>query len=689
MNLLFEIGLEDLPSSFVLLASEQLQTLAVKEFNAARLWQNETKIHVWGTPRRLALFLDNVRSEQEALTSKIKGPNYKAAYDNEGNPTKALLGFCRSRGISPAEVQKEDEYVYAYIEEKSLSLLEAAAEILPRLLVGLSFPRTMRWGSSDFRYARPLRWLLAITDVGIIPMEINGVVSGSLTYGHRFLSPSAIEILNPIDYEAALRKANVLVDREKRRKQILEKGDALAHEAHFEVQWSDSLLAEVTDLTEWPQPFLGSFPEKTLHLPKELLITSMAVHQRYFPVTHADGRLAARFLGVANAGVMDVVRAGNEKVLKARLEDAEFFYAQDIKEGIRAQIERLIHVSEHQKLGSLGDKTKRLQKLSELLASELALPSDVSIELLRAAELSKFDLVTAMVGEFPELQGIMAGEYAKVAGESEGVATALREQYLPSGSQSPLPATIVGSVLALVEKVDTITGAFLIGHEPTASQDPYGVRRAGNGVVRLLVEKNLHLRLSILFAASLTTFSSQEEVPPRSMPTAILKFFRGRLETYLLDQGASVQEAGAILAAGYDEPYLLKARLFAVQKLLEATYFTDFLIAYRRAANLASKKTPASVHPERLELDAERRLYTALQEAQADLAGRQQEYAFVLERAALMRPYLDAFFADVMVMVEDEALRTNRLALLQGVVELVSHIADFSLFSFAMATEGS
>lgn len=681
-DLLFEVGLEEMPARFMPPALTQLAELAAKELGEARLDYEVLK--TYGTPRRLALFVEGLAGRQRENREKVRGPALKAAYDAQGNPTQALLGFARGQGVEVAALRQEEVKGVPYIFATKVETGQPAPVVLPGLLENclrkLSFPKTMRWGSGQLRFPRPIRWLLALYGSQVLSLEYGGCQAGNTTWGHRFLSRGPLVIDEPRQYLSRLEQAWVIAHQDQRRQLIRQQGAELAAAHGGSIRENAALLEEVTFLVEYPTALFGSIPLCYMELPQEVLVTSMEVHQRYFPVTGSQGKLLPGFIALRDGGPdhLDTVRKGNEKVLRARLEDAAFFWAEDKKVPLgdrRPLLDRVVYL---EGLGSMGDKVQRLTHLAGWLADHLGEKAWVRARAQRAANLAKSDLVTHMVGEFPELQGTMGEKYALAAGEEAEVAWAIGQQYRPRYAGDLLPETAEGILLALADKADNICGCFLAGLIPTGSQDPYALRRQAQAICNLTLAKGLPLSLSALFSETYQLYARQFS-PAKgrdNLLMEIMDFFRQRLH-YILSEETSYDVLEAVLAAGFDQPWEVGKRAQALTAFRQENDFDALLTAYTRAANLALK-SDSLVREENLDQPAEKALWAGILLARQQIAAAPGDYAAALAALARLRPLIDAFFTDLLVMVEEPEIRQTRLALLQAVVALMADIADLS-----------
>lgn len=683
-ELLLEVGLEEAPARFMGGALDQLKAAAETVMAEVRL--TYSSLETYGTPRRLVLLVRGLADRQADLVESIRGPAAKVAYDGEGNPTKALLGFARGQGIAVENVAIVEEkgipYVYGERVEKGQPAMAVLPGALETCLAKLSFPKPMRWGEGRHRFIRPLRWLLALYGEQVLPMEFGGLAAGNRTWGHRFLSRGPIIVKDPAGYFKGLERAWVIVDQERRRQSIIRQANELAAANGGKVGEEADLLEEITYLVEYPTAFLGRIDGEYMELPAAVLTTSMRKHQRYFPLRDETGKLLPGFIGFRSGTGehLGTVRAGNEKVLRARLEDASFFWQEDQKESLISKLPQLERVIYLEGFGSMGDKVKRLVGLTGWLAEHLEVEPWVKARAQRAASMAKSDLVTAMVAEFPELQGQMGEKYALAAGEETEVALAIGEQYLPRFAGDTLPGTPEGMLLALADKADNLCGCFLAGFIPSGSQDPYGLRRQAQAICSLALEKNLDLSLEALVKAGYQFY--REQIAPakeeETLVTELMSFFRQRLGHILREDKVEYDVIEAVLAAGFKEPAAVARRAGALSAFRREEGFDALLTAYTRAANLAQKDLGGKVRPDLFGDRAERDLWQQVAGAREKIAAAGGDYRVILQIMAELRPAVDSFFDAVMVMAEDESLRENRLALLSAVVALMDGVADLS-----------
>ncbi|HEY8414354.1 MAG TPA: glycine--tRNA ligase subunit beta [Thermaerobacter sp.] len=692
LDLLVELGCEEIPADDAREARRQLAERAGTALAEAGLAYE--LVRALGTPRRLALVVRGLAPRQQAREEWVRGPSRAAAFGPEGEPTRAALGFARAQGVDLADLvvrqTPQGEYVFARKVIEGKPAAEVVVELLPGILGGIEFRRTMRWGAGEHRFVRPVKWLVALLGDEVLPVSFAGVRAGRVSYGHRFLHPEPVELASADEeaYRQALERAYVIVDPEERRHRIVEQAQAVAAAAGGEAEIDPELLDEVVDLVEYPTAFTGSFAAEMLELPRDVLVTTMKVHQRYFPVCKpGSGELLPYFVAVRNGDDrhLDTVRRGNERVIRARLADARFFYAQDRQRRLEERVPELERVSFLPGLGTLLDKTRRLRRLAGWLAERLDLPAAERELVARAAYLAKADLVTAMVYEFTELAGRMGREYALLDGEPREVAEALAEQYLPRGGDDELPATLPGRLLAIADRADTLAGCFAAGLEPTGSQDPYGLRRAGVGLLRLLAgPEPAAAPLDALLDEALAGYRPPLASPavevrfdPAEVRAKLLDFLAARLRVLMAEAGYAHDVIQAVLAVDRSDVAGIWARARAVADLLASPLAGDVLTVHRRAANLAGRAEADHVDPALFREPEEGELHAALQAARdaAEQALAARDYAAYFQAVARLRPAVDAFLDRVLVMAEDPALRANRLALLKRVADLASRVA--------------
>lgn len=681
-DVILEIGLEEVPARFMPAALNDLKTSAEKALHEARLSFSEAL--TYGTPRRLVLVLKNVADRQEDLSEEVRGPSEKVAYGADGTPSKALKGFMASQGVVPADIEIRDGYVFANKTAAGESRMSVLKQLLPELILGLHFPKTMRWGAHQLRYVRPIHWILALCDDQVIPFSLEVADADRLSRGHRHLGESTFAVASVETYFDQLQENYVIVDQNKRRTMIEEQLEALTRQMNGQLVPDEDLLEEIVYLVEYPTALAGHFDDAFLAIPPELVITPMKEHQRYFPVRDAEsGALLNAFLTVRNGTTdhLEVVQAGNERVLLARLSDARFFFEEDLKHTPESRLDKLKQVVFQEKLGTVYDKVLRLEKLSKQIAEVLGYDATVQQDVARAAKLAKTDLVSNVVGEFPELQGIIGEVYVSRSGkDNDKVAQAVREHYMPRFYGDATPETDAGAVLALTDKLDTIVGCFAAGIEPTGSQDPYGLRRQASGVIAILLTNLQPASLAELIALATDTLPKPLVADADQLVRQVVAFFDQRMRTVLKDSDFDTVFIDAVLAAGYDDPVATMARAATIDAFRnnEPAAFDMILQTYKRAHNLAEKSDARPVSPEFFEEAAENKLFDAIEtyrsaHAEADV------YDSLKDLTELSAP-LDAFFDAVMIMDERESVRMNRLALLRDYTLLGRDLVDFNRF---------
>lgn len=691
-DLLYEIGSEELPATFVAPTMAQMERLFRDKFTAAKLWDRATgTVTVYGTPRRLVIHATGLAERQADETVQVKGPSQAVAFDAEGRPTKAALGFAQKNKIAPEDLAVVDGYVQATVTRLGRGTSEIAGELLPQIARELTFPKAMRWGTGTLRFARPLRWLVALLDGEVIPCAIEHIVAGRTTRGHRFLSPDEVDVPDVNAYFEIMRAKSVLLDPAERREMIVTQAQKLASEAGGQVQIAEELLDENVHLTEYPTAVLGGFSADFLTLPRPVLVTAMRKHQRYFPLVSPDGALMPNFIAIRNGGgeYLDTVRAGFENVLAARFNDARFFHDLDGQTTLAVQAEATKTIVFQEKLGSVYQKSERLGLILDngSILDELD-EADIR-HLCRAAELCKADLASEMVKELPALQGTIGEEYARRDGEPEEVAVAIAEHYKPKGAGDPLPKTQTGRLLAIADRVDTLIGYAGIGVVPSGTSDPYALRRAASGLVALLATSETLPAPQTLFNAAWGAYTSQGIPQTTSQEAAYASFLllmNQRLDAALEEKGVRYDIREAVLATPLQSVFETQARALALQSLIETQEAKDALAGATRIGNIlrfAQKELgtlpDADFSPMLAEHPAEQALSDAHDEAAPAVLGllARREYAEAVQMLAGLRPSIDALFEAVMVMGDDVERRANRLALLGRLHELFGRFADW------------
>ena len=677
-DLLFEIGAEEIPAGFMPNILGQLKQLAETKLNDAHL--PFESIATYGTPRRLALIVKGLADTSAEISERHKGPSASIAYDADGNATKAAIGFARGKGLDVADLVVEDGYIYAETKTAGVPAKDIVTDMLPQLITGLNFPKSMHWGNLDAKFVRPVRWLVALLDEEVIPVEFATVKSGNVTRGHRFLGADEITIKNAASYVDTLKENFVMVDQDARRVLISKQLHDMAASKNASIVWDDDLLEEINYLVEWPTALCGGFEESYLALPDAAIITPMKDHQRYFPLVDQDGKLLPMFLTVRNGSdhSIEIVQAGNERVLRARLDDAKFFFNEDRKKPLIDRQDGLTKIVFQEGLGNLADKTERLLKLGRVFGEECGLHEDAAVVLERATELAKTDLTTGMVTEFTELQGVMGKEYALLDGESPEVAEAIFEQYLPRFAGDVLPQTEAGKVLSIIDKVDNIVATFSRGLIPTGSQDPYALRRQTIGILNILLGSEWNISLRPIFKASMELLNVPAEKQDELL-NQVEEFFTLRLKNIFLDREVPHHVIDLLLSNNElsvaDAEGLVNALL--ANRIDENI---ELVQAYTRMYNLVKDVEYTGVNSDLLKEDAEKALFEAASKAsEASLAGWEaNDYAAVVAVPATLVPAINKFFEDVMVMDKDEAIKANRLQLVRLAYSVMAIIGDIS-----------
>lgn len=710
-KLLFEIGTEEIPAKFMPGILKQLKELAAAKMQELRIPFED--ITVYGTPRRMAFIAGGVAETQADVVVEAKGPSVKIAYVS-GAPSKAAQGFARGQGVDVKDLVVRDNYVYAVKHLAGQPVVELLPGLLMDILTSLSFPKTMRWADYEFRFVRPIRWMVALFGDQIIPVEICGVKSGKFSMGHRFMQQSlkaaaesqgflsaalskvgnkvysalagvkgAVEIPSAGDYKKVMYDNFVMVDQDERRALILQQIKDLAAQNGGEAEINEDLLEEVNYLVEWPTALCGKFEEKFLSLPKECIITPMREHQRYFPVLDEDGNLLNKFITVRNGGSehLDIVTHGNERVLRARLSDAEFFFNEDRATKLEDRLEKLKTVSFQEGLGNMYDKSERLVKMAEMLRFAINTPVDEE-ELRRCALLCKTDLVTGMVIEFTELQGVMGREYALLDGEKPEVATGIFEHYLPRFAGDALPATTIGRIVGIGDKLDNICATFSRGLAPTGSQDPYALRRQALGVINILLDANYHISLAKIIAGTLYLLDIKPEETGKLVPQ-IMEFFKQRLRNLLMDQGIRYDVIDAVFADKRNDDMVdLAVRCKALATYVEAGNAEPLVQVSVRVSNLCKKiEKEVAISGALFKDESENKLHEVVAAVSKEIIPEivLYDYAAVLKAGEKVIEPVNAFFDNVMVMDEDENVKNNRLAMLEEVRGIVNAVGDLSL----------
>ncbi|MCY9383315.1 glycine--tRNA ligase subunit beta [Bacillus inaquosorum] len=670
-DLLLEIGLEEMPARFLNESMVQLGEKLTGWLTEKNINHGEVKL--FNTPRRLAVFVKDVAEKQADIKEEAKGPAKKIALDADGNWTKAAIGFSKGQGANVEDLYIKEVKGTEYVFVQKFQAGQETKSLLPELsglVTSLHFPKNMRWGNEDLRYIRPIKWIVALFGQDVIPFSITKVESGRTTQGHRFLGHE-VSIESPSAYEEQLKEQHVIADPNVRKQMIQSQLEAMAAENNWSIPVDEDLLDEVNHLVEYPTALYGSFESEFLSIPEEVLVTTMKEHQRYFPVKDKNGDLLPHFITVRNGNshAIENVARGNEKVLRARLSDASFFYKEDQKLNIDANVKKLENIVFHEELGSLADKVRRVTSIAEKLAVRLQADEETLKHVKRAAEISKFDLVTHMIYEFPELQGIMGEKYARMLGEDEAVATAVNEHYMPRSAGGETPSTFIGAVVAMADKLDTITSFFSIGVIPTGSQDPYGLRRQASGIVAILLDRNW----GISFEELLTFVQTDKE-------NELLDFFTQRLKYVLNAEQIRHDVIDAVLESSELEPYSALHKAQVLEQKLGAPGFKETAEALGRVISISKKGVRGDIQPDLFENEYEAKLFDAYQTAKQNLqeSFSKKDYEAALSSLSALKEPIDAYFDHTMVIADNETLKANRLAQMVNLADEIKSFANMN-----------
>lgn len=684
-DLLLEIGTEEIPARFLPNAIDQLRARAVEILNNHYIEFSD--VRTYATPRRLALIVKGLSPSQKDTVKEIIGPPARAAFDSNGKPTKAAIGFASSQGVDVSElrIKKTDrgEYVFVEIKQKGADTKSLLPDLLKRLILSLHFPKSMRWGNSNLRFVRPIHWILALYGIEIVPFEIDGIKSSNITKGHRFLSPASFVIKEINSYINLLENNYVIVDQDERRRIIKEGLSRLAASVDGHVIEDEELIETVIHLVEYPSPVLCQFQDEYLRLPRELLITVMKDHQKYFAIEDDEGRLKNHFIVISNTkeANSDVIRKGAERVIKARFEDAVFYYEEDLKSSLSSHIEALKRVIFHERLGSLYDKTERVSKVASRL-SEMLMPEKRPL-VERAAWLSKTDLLTGVVREFPELQGLMGKYYAIKDKEDPEVSEALLEQYLPAHSGDRLPTTDTGSILSVADKIDNIVSFFELGLAPTGSEDPFALRRQALGVIGILIDKGY--RISIREVVTMASETLKKDKESRDKITQdVLNFFEQRIGPLFESKGIEYDIIDSVIPIATNVPLSeIMKRIDAIQAFRGAEIYKKFLLSVKRIKNIIPNIDLPPLREDLLIEPSEKILYTDLMNIKPLVRSlmRQEKFFATLELLSTLIESIDRFFESVLVMDKRDEIRLNRLSILKDIWVTVTSVADISRLS--------
>jgi glycyl-tRNA synthetase beta chain len=682
-ELLLEIGTEEIPAGFIPNAMEEMRLLIRRELDTNRITHGEVK--TLGTPRRMTLLVEDIAEKQEDVEKEKVGPPIHTAFDEKGKPTKAALGFAKGQGLRVDELVtvkgEKGKYLCAVKKERGKPSPALLAEILPRVIGSISFPKSMRWSTVKVRFARPIHWILALFDGKVIPFTFGHIESGNRSYGHRFMSPHAFEVRDFRTYSKKIKSAFVIVDPRERRKMIEEGIAEAAKGVSGTVLGNQDLLEEVTYLVEYPTAIVGNFEREFLHLPKEVVINAMQEHQRYFPIVDESGDLIPYFVSICNtrAPDMEAVRRGNERVLKARLSDAKFFFEEDTREPLHRKVDALKGVIFQAQLGTSYEKVLRFKELALSLVRRFR--PDLEEKVKRAAMLCKADLVTGMVGEFPGLQGVVGREYALISGEDEEVAIAIFEHYLPTFTGDRLPSSPIGDFLSIGDKFDTIVGCFGIGLMPTGAGDPFALRRQALGIIHIILGKRYPIFLRELTRMAMELLAGKIERSPEEIEADVLAFFRGRFLNLLVSQGYPSDLVESVLAVQGDDLQDARSRVEALATFKEKPEFEPLAVVFKRVGNiLKGVDYSPKTDPTLFETPQEKKLHEQYLEMKENLNSlvTKGDYEGVMAALAGLHVPVNDFFDHVLVMAEDEEVRGNRVALLGEICALFSQVADFS-----------
>ena len=683
-TLAFEIGVEEIPAFDLDSANKQLEKMVPAAFTDARIPFDSVEIH--SSPRRLIVMVYGVADATEALVEEYKGPAAKIAFDADGNPTKAAIGFARGKGLTPENLERREvkgvEYVFATKNIPATPVADLLPDILAGFITAIKWPRSQRWAAYSEYFVRPVRWIVAMLDDVVLPVSFAGATSGNVTFGHRVLAPGAHTVDTAANLLDVVRAAYVIPTQSERERIIREGVAAIEAETGFTAELPAKTLLEVVNLSEYPQPLVSTFDEEFLQVPEEIIVDAMLMHQRYFPLYDADHKLTNKFIIVSNGNpeCAATIIDGNERVVRARLDDAKFFYEEDLKHPLEFYVNKLDKVVFQESLGTVKQKAERLVKLAGALAADAQLSEADAADLVRAAQLCKADLVTNAVIEFTSVQGVMGSYYAAASGETPQVAQAIGQHYQPRFAGDELPETTVGKLVALADKLDTICGLFSVGQGPTGSSDPFALRRSAIGIVNML-EAGVNISLAAAIDCSLAAFAEQGvQFDAAAVRAEVVDFFVTRTKVMLRDAGVEADTIDAVLAAGVEEPAVIGQRAHALEdaRANDAETFDNLATAYARANNLRKPELGSAVD-EGLLTEPERPLAAAVAQAEGTVAAALEadSFAAALSELAALRAPIDGFFADVMVMDEDPALRDNRLRLLNRFVAVFANVADF------------
>ncbi len=686
-NLLLEIGAEEIPAGYIAPALEAIASNLLKKLSAARIEYGDVK--TFGTPRRLAVMVEGVATKQPTVSKDVLGPPTKVAFDADGQPTMAAVKFAEKVGVPIKALKSQNtekgSYLSARVTERGVATKTLLKKFLPEVILATPFPKTMKWAELNIQFARPMYSIVALLGSSIVSFGLGNLKSGRHTYGHSFMHPGKVKIDHPGAYLDSLKNVQVIADIEARKKMVIQEIEHAASAVGGKVLPDDELVDIVTNLVEYPIATAGKFDDEFLEIPREILITAMREHQKYFAVIDESGRLMPYFIAVNNTRTkdLDLVATGHQRVLRARLSDAQFFFRSDVKVSFGPWMEKLEGVLFQAKLGSMQEKVGRVKRLAAYLADAEGMDAGFKARVTRAAELCKADLVSQVVVEFPKLQGVMGRVYAGVAGEPDDVATAVEEHYRPTYSGGQLPKTATGAVLAIADKIDSICGCFSVGFIPTGASDPYALRRQGIGIVNIMLDKGFAFSLNDLIVKSLELFHEKADFPIQETLEKVYAFIQNRMAHILVEKGFSKDVVTAVTSAGAENVPNVWQRVKALQDLKGAPDFEPLAAAFKRVVNIIKKTAggpQGQVREDLLSHATEKELFAAFKEVQVQVAELflNGDFEKALLIIASLKDPVDAFFDGVLVMAEDAEVRNNRLALLGSIAALFDQFADFS-----------
>jgi glycyl-tRNA synthetase beta chain len=693
-TLLLEIGTEEIPAGYIVPALEALSTTLSKKLTEARIGHGGSQIY--GTPRRLTVIVEDIAPKQQSVKSEVIGPPAKIGFDENGKPTMAAQKFAEKVGVLVSKLAVKDTPKGAYLaaekSERGLATQTLLKEILPRVILATPFPKKMRWANLDIEFARPIHSILALLGKSVVSFKLGNLKSGRYTSGHSFMAPAKIKLNNTDEYLEKLRAAHVVADMAERKKILEERIDAVAKQLGGSILPDEELVDINNNLVEYPIPVAGKFDTEFLEVPDEVLINAMREHQKYFAVVDRNNNLMPCFIAVNNTAARDLALSatGHERVIRARLADAQFFYQGDLEVTNDERAEKLKRVLFQAELGTVFEKSERVANVAEVLASAAQKGDDLKKQVIRAARLSKSDLVSQVVGEFPKLQGVMGRIYANIAGEAADVAAAIEEHYRPVYSGAPLPDTLVGAILSVADKMDSICGCFSVGLIPTGASDPYALRRQGIGIIQIMNDKGLSFPLRELIRCSLEQFGGKSAPDISELIEKVYTFLQNRISHLLAEEGFSKDVIGAVVSVSVDDVPNVRNRVAALESLKARPDFEPLAVGFKRVVNIIKKSgqreegaAPEAVEPKLFEHESEGALYEEFKAVDQKVSDAMEKESFdrALVEIASLRDAVDRFFDGVMVMAEDTGIRRNRLALLGQIAALFGKFADFSKLS--------